>query len=249
MGRKGETGFGGATAFDGSPTTTRAGKCKKKARFITHHVAMSDTFMGLSIRYDVTVAEIRKANNLSSFSSLNWLFEVKIPANDANKALRKQMKRQQEVPGAASDEDADGAAAAVEASAPPKSFMSFLNKVDQTMAKLKVDSELGLSGTSTPVAFGAGEQMEDDGMLCRGTMATHAGTELAELRVRDKIQAILMGGNPNRRVKEQGTTADDDVQSMRSDMEQSPNSSLPLDSYTSDDGENDLFADIDVYDL
>lgn len=223
------------------------GKGKGKAKFITHPVQMSDSFMGLSIKYDVTVAEIRKANNLSTFSSLNSLFEVKIPVNASNKALRTKTRAEAEAPGCGEASiDGDGAAAAVQAPAKPKSRFDFLNKVDHQMARLKVDAELAKSAQSASVTLSK-DQSDPDGLLCQSLMSTTGGRELAGVQARDKIQSILVGGG---RPRDRGV-GDDDVQSIRSDVDASPNSSidLVLDSYSDETSENDLSRDLDVYDL
>lgn len=224
------------------------GKGKAKAKFITHPVQMSDSFMGLSIKYDVTVAEIRKANNLSTFSNLNSLFEVKIPVNISNKALRTKPRAESEAPGCGGASiDGDGAAAAVEAPAKPKSRFDFLNKVDHEMARLKVDSELVKSAQSASVTLSKDQSDPDGLLLCQSLMSTTVGRERAGVQARDKIQSILVGGG---RPRDRGVVDDDD-KSIRSDIDASPNSSidLVLDSYCDETSENDLSRDLDVYDL
>lgn len=235
-----------AVSRQGLSTDGSSSKGKGKAKFITHEVQMSDSFVGISIKYDVTVAEIRKANNLSTFSSLNSLFEINIPVNASNKALRTKTRAEAEAPGCAEPSaDGDGAAAAVDVPAKPRSRFDFLNKVDHQMAQLKVDADFARSAQSTSVTLSK-DQSDPDGLLCTNLMSTTVGRELAGGRARDKIQAILVGG----RSRDRGV-GDDDVQSIRSDTDASPNSTidLVLDSYGDEASENDLSRDLDVYDL
>lgn len=214
------------------PTASKAPSQMKKVKtpkFIIHMVSASDTWQSLEIKYGVPVDEIRAANKVSRFSSIKSLFDVKIPVAKDNKSLKKMARNSLEQVQQDNEEERPRS----------KSCNDFFSKIDSQMAKLKVSAEAVVASTEALDKLDGGERST---LLNQSLMTTKHGALMAENRAQDRIEAILTGAKP----KQMPVVKDEDVTSNKSEA---TSVNVSLDSSTENDQENDLFRDLDLYNL
>eukprot|EP00040_Diaphanoeca_grandis_P010757 m.55116 g.55116 ORF g.55116 m.55116 type:complete len:301 (+) comp22024_c0_seq2:455-1357(+) len=251
---------------DSKDTKSEAGDAKKPRKgkegkatssFILHQVSMSDTFMGLAIRYEISADEIRKANGLMSGTQLCSLFEIKIPVHAKNgddeaaasvksKSESTKLKKKKVQNTATSVEDwlaeqvNDREEEDRKPPAPNPNDMnpkckSFFDKFDSKMSELK--TTLGKTMRSPTKnqsqASGVYNNNNVEPQLLNGAlMSTTKGREIAEDRALSQIERILC-------------LDDDEITSMREDYYVPPKKRTEEEA----DNENDLNRDVDVYAL
>jgi len=218
--------------------------------FVMHPVSMSDTFMSLSIKYDVTADQIRKANKLSAGTRLCSLFEIKIPqtdsTNDKDEAATvvrpsASSKTPKKTSASASMEEwlADQVKDVVKPetsdtkSAETKmgnKYKSFFDRVDSRMIKFKETANSHQTNTATA----RGDLYTEPVDLLNGAlMSTTQGREIAEDRALSQIERILC--------------MDEDALTRRPTPQ--PKVESTIRKPVVEPEENDLSRDLDVYGL